>query len=70
MDSFWYIYNVLRDEYSYNNPSIKHPSEESALTEATRVATKHPGAEILVLKATHHVQVAVPKPIVTILTKE
>ena len=38
------------------NPTVRHKSEEDALTEACRLSTKHPNTDFHVLRALDHVR--------------
>jgi hypothetical protein len=46
MKSYYYVYN-----YGNLAPRVRHPTLESAVAEAQRLGTRHPGATFEVLKA-------------------
>lgn len=47
MDKFWMVWNI-----GNRAPTIKHPTEQSARTEAERLAKMNPGQQFAVLEAT------------------
>lgn len=51
MDPFWFVMRVEESEY-VTSPRVQHATEQSALTEAERLAKKHPGVKFAVLRLT------------------
>lgn len=47
MDRFWMVWNPN----NRSNPSFKHSTENSAIQEATRLASSNPGEQFIVLAA-------------------
>ena len=48
---FWMIYGI-----GQGAPTRAHKTEETALTEAKRLARQHPGVRFVVLRSTHVVE--------------
>lgn len=48
MNQFWLVWNI-----DGGAPTHKHDSEQSAITEAERLARLNPGVQFAVLEATH-----------------
>lgn len=49
-DRFWMVYGLHQGA-----PTHRHKTEQSAVTEAKRLARLHPEVEFFVLETTHHV---------------
>lgn len=52
---FWMVYNPKGCK-----PSVSHPTEEIATSEAKRLAAEHPGERFVVLESTHECVTAAP----------
>lgn len=48
MNQFWFVWNPQG-----NAPTYRHPSEQSAVDEAERLARLNPGHKFVVLEALH-----------------
>ena len=46
---FWMVHSM------YGSPTVEHTSEDEAISEAERLALKHPGSVFYVLEAQHAV---------------
>lgn len=57
MDKFWMVWGK-----GTSRPTMQHPSEESAVIEATRLAGINQGSEFFILEATKVFKTATPPP--------
>lgn len=48
--TFWMVYGMNQGQ-----PTVRHHSEDSATTEASRLARLHPGIDFYVMEATYRV---------------
>jgi hypothetical protein len=67
METFFYVYrktnnNSLAPMVGVTIPSVKHATISEAITEAERLAAKHPGDSFEVLQCVAISQIPAPKP--------